>query len=112
MLRTASILALIQYIAHTYFFLSAAHTHDMAFGYGLMVIVSGFVGAVLLWQLASLAKTEPRRIRPIIALLILANIIHALLAWVYFRIIPPVAFDIFVAVFLGLAFHASSRKVA
>ena len=84
----------------------------MAFGYGLMVIVSGFVEAVLLWQLAPLARTEPQSIRPIIALLILANIIHALLAWAYFRIIPPVAFDIFVAIFLGLAFQASSRKVA
>ena len=112
MLRTASVLALIQYIAHTYFFLSAAHSHNMAFGYGLMVIVTGFVEAVLLWQLAGLARTEPRRIRPIIALLILANIIHAVLAWTYFRIIPPVAFDTFVAIFLGLAFIASSRKVA
>jgi hypothetical protein len=130
LLRVASALALIQYLAHATLFLSARPTHgpseiavidamssrlpglprtywDFYFGYGLLAILSGFVEIVVLWQLSMIAATEGRRARPIIAVFLVANVVHALLVWTYFRLVPPVAFDFLVAVTLGLALVAA-----
>ena len=134
-LRIAAVLALIQYSAHALLFLSATLAQgtggvavidamkstlagvsrsywDFYFGYGLMVILSGAIEVVLLWQLAALAKDEAYRVRPIIALFILANVAHAMLVWKYFAIIAPIAFDILIAVTLGFAFWSARRKDA
>ena len=112
LLRAASLLALIQYIAHAFLFLSVTSGGSPLFGYGLMVILSGLIEVALLWQIASLANDQPIRTRPIIALFIFANLAHAFLAWQYFRLIAPVAFDMLIAVILGLAFISAQRKVA
>lgn len=112
LLRTASFLTLIQYAAHAYLFLSAVSTRDRTFGYGLMVILSGFVATILLWQLARLATVEPVRTRPFIALLMFANVAHALLAWTFFRLAAPVVFDLLIAAVLGLAMTGMRRRLA
>ena len=134
-LRIASVLALLQYGAHAFLFLSATAAHgvgevavivamkshvtglsrsywDFYLGYGLMVILSGVIEVVVLWQLAALAKNEAYRVRPIIALFILANVMHALLVWKYFELIAPVTFDILVALTLSFAFVSARRKNA
>jgi len=134
-LRVAALLALIQYAAHAFLFLSAASTRgageagvigamktpiaalgrsywDFYFGYGLMVILSGVVEIVVLWYLAALAKTEPARVRPIVALFILANLAHAFLVWKYFALPAPMVFDIIIALVLSTAFVAAQRQDA
>ena len=134
-LRIASALALLQYSAHAFLFLSATPTHgageiavidamkshvvglsrsywDFYFGYGLMVILSGVIEVILLWHLAVVAKNEPYRVRPIIALFIFANFMHALLVWKYFQLIAPMTFDVLVASTLSFAFVAARRKDA
>ena len=134
-LRIASLLALLQYSAHAFLFLSATPTDgpdeiavidamksrvaglswsywDFYFGYGLMVILSGVIQVVLLWLLAVLAKHESYRLRPIIALFIFANVTHALLVWKYFQLIAPMAFDVLIALTLSFAFVSTSRKDA
>jgi hypothetical protein len=110
LLRIASILALIQYSAHTFIFLSITPSHGQNFGYGLLVILSGFVQVILLWQLAELAKTDPFRISSIIALFTLANGAHAFLVWKYF-FLTPMIFDLVIAMFLALAFMTARKKV-
>ena len=121
LLRIASVLALIQYTIHGAMFLRsiighgpariveiAASSHhsywDFYVGYGLLVILSGLIEGVLLWQVASLAKYWPGRVRPIVLLFIFANIAHACLVWRYFSLIAPVAFDVAVATVLVFAF--------
>ena len=112
LLYTASFLTLIQYVAHAYLFLSAVSPQDKTFGYGLMVILSGFIATILLWQLARLATVEPFRTRPFVALLMFANVAHACLAWAFFRLAAPVAFDLLIAVVLGFALGGMGRRVA
>ena len=132
-LRVAAGLAFVQYCAHAYRFLSAgppkgaaalavdamrANAFDVAgssrtywdfyFGYGLMAIVSGVVEAVALWHIATLAKTDPRRVAPLVLLFLCANVAHAVLAWSYFFVTPVVP-DMLIAVILGGSLFATYR---
>ena len=125
-LRVASVLAFIQYAAHGSLFLSsigrgpspiaaiAASQHhsywDLYVGYGLLAILSGVIEAVLLWQVASLAKNEAGRLRPVVMLFIFANLAHACLVWTYFSLIPPVTFDLLIASLLAVAFVTARPK--
>src|SRR5437762_1713635 len=102
-LRIASILALVQYSAHAFLFLtrslghnpgpiasiaaSRAHSYwDFYIGYGLLAILSGVIEIILLWQLALIAKKQPNQVRPIVALFVFANLAHAFLVWKYFSL--------------------------
>lgn len=76
---------------------------DFFIGYGLIISVSSLAQAVVFWQLAGLAKTEPRRIQPIIAAFFLANLGFAILAWRYF-FIPPFVGDVLTTIALGIAY--------
>jgi hypothetical protein len=131
-LQATSILAALQYAAHAALFLSAAPTHgreeiavvetmkahrfdiygfdrsywDFYFGYGLLAVLSGVIEVVILWQLATLAKTDPNRVRPFIATFIFANVAHATLMWRYF-FLGPLVFDVAVAACLGWALLAA-----
>lgn len=133
-LRLASLLALLQYCAHALLFLSARPTHgaaeaavidamkahrfefsgfsrsywDFYFGYGLLAILWGLVEIVLLWQLPTLAANDFSRVRPIVALLLLANLAHAALAWTYFFPAPVIG-DLVVAACLAWSFVIARR---
>ncbi len=125
-LRVASVLAFIQYAAHGALFLSSIgrggspiaaiaasprHSYwDLYVGYGLLAILSGVIEAVLLWQVASLAKNEAGRLRPVVMLFIFANLAHACLVWTYFSLIPPVTFDLLIASLLTVAFVAARPR--
>lgn len=126
-LRIASIVALVQCVAHTYLLVSYVPTHgpeevalveamklhrfnfgstvhsywELYFGYGLFAAVNCLIEAVLFWQLAALAKTDSVRIRPIVALFLLANVGYAILVWNYFFLTPIVP-DTAIVICLGL----------
>ena len=80
---------------------------DFYFGYGLEAAFFCLLEAVLFWQLATIAKTAPLVIRPIVALFFLANIGHAILVVRYFFITPLVP-DIFIAACLAFAFMTAA----
>ena len=82
---------------------------DFFIGYGLTISISGLLQAVVFWQLAGLVKTDPRRMRPIIAAFLLANLGFAILAWKYF-FIPPLLGDLLILIALGLAWLRAGRK--
>jgi hypothetical protein len=63
---------------------------DLYFGFGLIISVYLLVQAVVLWQVASLAKTEAVRVRPIVVSFIIAFVINAALSWRYFFVVPVV----------------------
>jgi hypothetical protein len=126
-LRVASILALIQYGAHALLFLTrslgrdpgpvaalaASRTHsywDFYFGYGVLAILSGVIEAILLWQLALIAKRHAGEVRPVIVLFIFANIAHAFVVWRYFSLLAPIVFDVVIAMLLGFGLVLGQRK--
>jgi hypothetical protein len=82
---------------------------DFFIGYGLTISVGELLQAVVLWQLAGLAKTEPRRMRPIIAAFLFANLGFAILAWKYF-FFPPLLGGLLITIALGLAWVRAGRK--
>ena len=130
LLYIATALALIQYAAHAFLFLTAKPTHgpeegavldamrsnrfkiglsarsywDFYFGYGLLVILTGLVEVVLLWRLGMIGEAYPLLAHPLIAVLFLFNLAHAVLVWRYFALIAPVAFDIMIASLLGVSY--------
>jgi hypothetical protein len=50
-------------------------------GFGWSISVLMLMETILLWQLASLAKTEPVRLRPVIAIIALATVGTGVIAW-------------------------------
>jgi hypothetical protein len=63
---------------------------DFYVGFGVAISVFLLVQAVLMWQLAMLAKIEAERLRPMIALLFAGFAANAVVAWMYFFVIPGV----------------------
>jgi len=84
---------------------------DFYFGWGLMISVLFLLLAILLWQLGGLAKTDAPRLRPIIAMFLLAFIANAVLGWIYFFAIPAVM-SILIAICLAAAFTTAGKRDA
>jgi hypothetical protein len=75
---------------------------DFYRGFGLAVTIFLTAEAVILWQLASLAKTDGRRLRPILAAFLVGYTALAVNSYAYFFVGPVIA-EIFIACCLGLA---------
>jgi hypothetical protein len=125
----------VQYAAHAFLFLTArpkhgaeeiavleamrSHTFDfsgsvrsywtMYFGAGLMIILAGIVEVVSLGLLAGLAKSDPKRATPFIALFLFANLAHAALAATCFFLTPVLA-DLVVSGLLAGALVAARSQ--
>jgi hypothetical protein len=135
LLRTASLVALFQFIAHTsllmtyvpkhgpeevalvaamkshvFSFSGAHHSYwEMYFGYGLFAAFNCLVEALLFWQLARFAKNSPSLIRPLAALFCFANVGYAVLVLKYFFVVPLVP-DVIIAICLGLVLIAARPR--
>ena len=125
LLRLASVVAFLQWGAHTMLFLrstpkhgpeevavvEAMRTHyfafggasrsywDFYFGYGLMAAFVVLVEAVLFWQLAGGAAAARPLVRSVAVLFLVYNVGHALLAGRYFFVTPIIP-DILIALVL------------
>jgi hypothetical protein len=64
---------------------------DFYRGFGFSLTVTLLLQAVLLWQLASLARTEPRRVSPMIASFVVASLAGTGIAWVFILPQPAVS---------------------
>jgi hypothetical protein len=84
---------------------------DFLLGYGLGLTITLLVQAILFWQLALFAKTNPAWTRPIVALFVFNCIGGAIVSWKYF-FVGPAAGQLLVAACLGAAFitAAGSRS--
>jgi hypothetical protein len=82
---------------------------DLYFGFGLIISVYLLVQAVVLWQMASLAKTDAIRVRPIVVSFLIAFVINAALSWKYFFVVPVVLAG-FIAICLAFAFVLTGRN--
>lgn len=86
-------------------FLLMGHTRsfwDFYRGLGLGATISLTAEAIVFWQLASLAKTDARRLRPILATFLVAYAVMTVNSYTYFFPGPAIA-EILIASCLGLA---------
>jgi hypothetical protein len=84
---------------------------DYHMGEGLFGTLYLTLMAVLCWQLALLAKADPRRARPFIATMAAAMVIGACLAWKYFFAAPAIM-ELVIAGLLVMAFVVADRPGA
>jgi hypothetical protein len=82
---------------------------DFYFGFGIIISLFMFVQAAVLWQVASLAKTDAIRIRPIVVSFLVAFFINAALAWKYFFAVPVVMSGVIVLC-LAISLVLASRS--
>jgi hypothetical protein len=93
-------------------FLLMGHTRsywEFYRGLGLAVSIALTAEAVLFWQLGSLAKTDARRLRPIMTTFLVAYAVLAVNSYTYF-FLPPVIVEILIAACLGLAMIAAKPQ--
>jgi hypothetical protein len=84
---------------------------DFYRGLGLAGTISLTAEAILFWQLASLAKTDAQRLRPIMATFLVAYATLVVNSYTYF-FLPPVIAEIFIAACLGLAIVTAKSQAA
>jgi hypothetical protein len=82
---------------------------DLYFGFGLIISVYLLLQAVVLWQVASLAKTNARLVRPIVVSFLIAFVINAALSWKYFFVVPVVLAGL-ISICLAFALVLAGRK--
>jgi hypothetical protein len=75
---------------------------DFYFGFGLFVALGLVLQAVLLWQLAPLARKAPHIARPLLLTLLASFVVMLLLSWRYF-FVAPLATEALVAVLIAWA---------
>ena len=84
---------------------------DLYLGLGWSVSVAMLLQTVLLWQLASLAGTEPARVRPMIAAFLVASLASGVIAWLL--IFPvPVIFCAILSIALAVACWTAGKATA
>ncbi|MGD0631231.1 MAG: hypothetical protein ABR987_18025, partial [Terracidiphilus sp.] len=75
---------------------------DFYRGLGLGATISLTAEGILFWQMSSLAKTDARRLRPILATFAIAYTAFAVNSFTYF-FLAPVIVELIMALFLVLA---------
>jgi hypothetical protein len=84
---------------------------DFYRGMGLGATISLTAEAILFWQLASLAKTDAQRLRPIMATFLVAYSVFAVNSYTYFFLGPVIA-EIMIAACLALALLTAKSETA
>ena len=75
---------------------------DFYLGFGFILSVFLVVQAVLLWQLSTVAKTDPQRVKGMVAVLGLGTLGCSIVSWKFLFAIPTV-FSAVLTLCLGLA---------
>ncbi len=84
---------------------------DFYRGMGLAVTIFLTAESILFWQLGSLAKTDPQRLRPIMATFLVAYAAIAVNSYTYF-FLGPVIFEILIVACLGSAIVTAKPQAA
>lgn len=78
---------------------------DFYLGFGFFIGAYLLLQAVVLWQLASVAKSNPVQARPFVVSFLAVSIVSAVLSWAYIFVVP-VVFSVVIAVCLTAALYA------
>jgi hypothetical protein len=84
---------------------------DFYRGMGLGITITLTAESILFWQLASLAKSEAWRLRPIMATFFVAYSVFAVNSYAYF-FLGPVITEILIAACLGVAIVTAKPQAA
>lgn len=83
--------------ANTFPFMGSMRSFwDFYFGLGLALSISMTAEGILMWQLASLARTDARSLRPMMATFLVAYLVIALNSYAHFFPLP-VIFEVIIA---------------
>jgi hypothetical protein len=63
---------------------------DFFMGFGWSLSVAMLLQTVLLWQMASLARTNASQVRPMIAVFALATLASGIIAWRFIFLVPAI----------------------
>jgi len=135
-LRIASVLTLIHSVLHTvggvfgsvepgpaavavaamkanqFTFMGSMRTFwDFHIGMGLAVTIFLTGESILMWQLSSLARTDARRLRAMMATLLVVYLAFAVTSYAYFFVMP-VVMEFIIAACLGVAIATAKEKAA
>src|SRR5262245_2609306 len=80
-------------------------------GFGYSITVLQVMTAILLWQVAALARKDAAQARPLIATFLIAAIASTIVTWRYIFIIPLI-FSIVYTLTVAIAFAAAARARA
>jgi hypothetical protein len=83
---------------------------DFYRGMGLGVTIFLTAEAIIFWQLGSLAKTDVRRMRPILITFLVAYFVLAVNSYTYFFLGPVIA-EIFIGACLGTAIITAKSRI-
>ena len=116
-LRIASVLTLIHAVLHVaamkanqFLVMGNMRSYwDFYFGLGLALSISMTAEGVLMWQLASLARADARRLRPMMATFLVAYLAIAVNSNAHF-FFAPVIFEIIIAGRFGVAIATARYK--
>jgi hypothetical protein len=81
---------------------------DFYMGFGWSLSVTMLLQTVLLWQMASLARTNARQVRPMIGAFALAALAGAVIGWVFIFPIPALFASVLTLVLVA-AYVSGSR---
>lgn len=76
---------------------------DFYMGFGYSLTVSQVMLAILLWQLATLARADALLVRPMIAVIALAILVGAIIAWRFILPLPAI-FSLVLVASLAVAY--------
>ena len=81
---------------------------DFFMGFGWSLSVSMLLQSILLWQMATLARTDAAKVRPMIAVFAVAQLVSVVIAWRF--IFPlPALFALVLFAALAAAFFAAGQ---
>ena len=96
--------------ANQFLFMGSLRTYwEFHRGLGLMVGVFLAVEGILMWQLATLARTEARRLRPMMATFLVGYLALAVNSYAYFFALP-IIFEALIAACCGVAIATAKGK--
>ncbi len=81
---------------------------DFYMGFGHALTVVHVMQAILLWQLATLARTDALKVRPMIAVIALASAVGSVIAWRFIIPVPAISSLVLVAS-LSVAYAVARR---
>ena len=98
--------------ANTFLWMGNSHSFwEFYRGLGLTVTLFLTAESILMWQLASLAKSGARRLRPMMITLLLAYAVMSIDSYEYF-FLGPVIMEILIALCFALAFLTAEKPSA
>jgi putative flippase GtrA len=82
---------------------------DFYLGFGYVVSLYMFAQSLLLWQMASLARSSNAKLRPMVATFLAVGLGASALGWALFFLLPAVS-NLAISICLALAWIAGRRE--